>query len=609
MPGVLVTDTAAKVDKRLPVSVKLAYGLPNMAGSGLSIAIGIHINIFYSDTVLVPLGVIAIAIAAARSIDAITDPIMGWISDRTKTRWGRRRPWMFIAAPFGAVTIVCLFAPPAELSTQGAAAWFATTYTLLFLFATMYSVPHYGLGPELTDDYHERSSLFAWLEAASLVGILAASYVPLQLADEAVLGARDGFLVFALGFGGLLWIFYWVLCFRVKERPDYFLRKSNPLVPGVRRTLRNRPFRILLFSYLVGATTSGIPALLWPYFATYVLKLPLPQQGLLLAVVFISAFVSIPGWVRSTRRYGKKANYIMSRLLAAGGSFGLFFMGEGDAVPAAVVLALYGVAYGGFTMLGPSIQADVIDYDEFHTGRRREAQYGALWATMMKFTTLPGSAIPLGILATVGYQPNVVQTEVVLTTISVLYALAPAVTGILSIAIFLVFPISEQTHNSVLEGIQRHRKGQSAIDPITGALVGPPSEGGGDAGEEGSWFLDHFSKRELRRVKSAGTASLLWSTSIATLCSVVLMVVSAWFVVRGLDDMTTRPGVLEVLLILLAGVSLTSAIYHGIRVTAALKMFGVRSPGATDSEPLLPGPTPGPPIVGEEDTNRFQERR
>ena len=98
--------------EKLPMSIKLAYGMPNLAGAGMAIPIAIHMNIFYSDVVLVPLGYIALAVALARSFDAITDPLMGWISDRTNTRWGRRRPWMLLGAPLAAVAFVLLFSPP-----------------------------------------------------------------------------------------------------------------------------------------------------------------------------------------------------------------------------------------------------------------------------------------------------------------------------------------------------------------------------------------------------------------------------------------------------------------------------------------------------------------
>ena len=566
----LASSAAPTGGERLPLSIKLAYGLPNMAGAGLGIGVGLHINIYYSDSVLLPLGFIAAAIAAARSIDALTDPIMGWITDRTRTRWGRRIPWMFVAAPLAAITLVFLFTPPEGMDTRSAATWFAVSYVLLFLFITMYSIPHYGLGPELTSDYKERSSLFAWMEGASLLGIISASYIPLTLAKESVLGPRYGFMVFAIGFGALLWILYWVQCVRIKERPEFYRRESNPLIPGVRRTLRNRPFRILLISYLIGATTAGISGLLWPYFATYVLKLTGGQQGILLASIFVWGFASIPIWVWTTRRWGKKWNYICARLMGAASAFGMFFMREGDLFPAAFLLALAGLAFGGYTMLGPSIQADVIDYDELHTGKRREAQYGALWAIMIKFTMVPGAAIPLGIIASVGYQPNVEQTDTVILTIMLLYALAPSVAAVLSIGVFLLFPINERTHLAVLEGIERHKRGESAVDPLTGKLMAPPSEG--EIDENTGWFLDHFSRRELTRALAHGPETLRRSTTRAAAVSLAILVVAVWSALQGLGDMSVRPGFLTVIEIMTAGLALTALVYHSIRIGAARRM-------------------------------------
>ncbi len=170
--------TFAGVGEKLPIGVKLAYGMPNFAGAAMVIPIAIHMNLFYSDTILVPLGLIALAIAAARALDAITDPLMGWISDHTNTRWGRRIPWMFIGAPLCAVAFVALFNPPESLVGASAAPWFATTFMLYFLFHTVYVIPHYGLGPELTPDYKERSSLFAWMEGFTLLGTMCAAALP-----------------------------------------------------------------------------------------------------------------------------------------------------------------------------------------------------------------------------------------------------------------------------------------------------------------------------------------------------------------------------------------------------------------------------------------------
>jgi GPH family glycoside/pentoside/hexuronide:cation symporter len=105
----------------LPLSVRLAFGLPSFAGAAMAIPLAIHLTIFYSDVVLVPLGWIALAKAISRAFDAMTDAVMGWITDRTRSRWGRRRPYMALGAPAAAIAFVALFAPPEKL-TPGAAA-------------------------------------------------------------------------------------------------------------------------------------------------------------------------------------------------------------------------------------------------------------------------------------------------------------------------------------------------------------------------------------------------------------------------------------------------------------------------------------------------------
>ena len=99
----------------------------------------IHMPKFYADVVLVPLGYLAIAIAVARALDALSDPFVGWLSDRTHTRWGRRRPYMAIGAPLCAVAFWALFSPPAALSPHGAALWFGVTFILYFVFHTVYA--------------------------------------------------------------------------------------------------------------------------------------------------------------------------------------------------------------------------------------------------------------------------------------------------------------------------------------------------------------------------------------------------------------------------------------------------------------------------------------
>jgi GPH family glycoside/pentoside/hexuronide:cation symporter len=555
----------------LPLGIKLAYGMPNLAGAAMVIPIAIHMNIFYSDVVLLPLGYIALAVAMARAFDAITDPLMGWISDRTRTRWGRRRPWMFIGAPLCAVAFVLLFSPPEHLAGSPAAVWFTTAFLLYFLFHTVYSIPHYGLGPELTLDYRERSSLFAWMEGFTLLGMLCAAALPgLVLIPR--YGERPAYTFFAVLFGGLLIVLYWWQCYRIRERPEFYQREPNPLVPGIRRVLRSRPFRILLATYLAASVVMAIPGMMIPYFTTYVLQPEEPQRwiGILLLTYFATAFLALPAWLWAVRRWGKKPIFIVAGLMGVVASLSLFFQGQGDLAPTFWILVWAGASFGVRTFLGPSIQADVIDYDELYTGKRREAQYGSLWAIMVKFTIIPSAAIPLAILSSLGYQPNVEQSDSVEFAIRAIFGLGPATFGALSLLIFCWFPIDERIHRAILAGIERHRSGESAEDPLTGRTIAPPAGRGVD--EESGWFLDHFSQRELRRSLSRGASVLVRSAQRSALLSIAVCTLGICTVVQGLGDLSERPAFLMVLAVMVSGFALSAALYHLIRLRAAHRL-------------------------------------
>ncbi|MGH2897866.1 MAG: MFS transporter, partial [Solirubrobacteraceae bacterium] len=224
---------------RLSTWTKAIYGAPSFAGAAIAIPILIHMPKFYSDVVLVPVGWIAMAIAIARALDAITDPAIGWLSDRTESRLGRRRPWIALGAPICALALVALFSPPTSLTPSEAGAWFTATFALYFLFHAIYEIPYQGLGFELSPDYRERSGLFAWRMAFIILGTVVASIAPAVLAGAGVPDPRVQMHMIALAFGATLIVLYGLLIATVHERPDVGARAHNPLVPGVRRALRN----------------------------------------------------------------------------------------------------------------------------------------------------------------------------------------------------------------------------------------------------------------------------------------------------------------------------------------------------------------------------------
>jgi GPH family glycoside/pentoside/hexuronide:cation symporter len=553
---------------RLPLGIKLAYGAPNFAGAAMAIPIAIHLSIFYSDVILVPLGVIALAKAIGRAWDALTDPIMGWVSDHTRSRWGRRRPWMAIGAPGAALAFVAMFSPPESLDVAGAGLWLCATYIIYYLFQTVYAIPHYGLGPELTLDYRERSSLFGWEQGFSVLGTLVAAALPAIFAAR--LGARAGYFWFAVVFGVLLALLFWNLVWRVQERPDFAKRTSNPLVPGVRRVLRNRVFRLLLAVYLIGSVTGAIPGTLMPYFVTYVLKPENPTKwiGIFLFIYFGMGFLCLPAWVWLARRAGKKVAWLLSFISAFTGSIALFFVGEGDLWQVGVILGWAGSSFAARLFLGPAIQADVIDYDELYTGKRREAQYGALWSVMTKFMVIPSLTIPLAVLATLGYTPNVDQSPEVQFAIRAIFALAPACTALVAFCVACFYPISESIHRSIWAGIEAHKRGERAVDPLTGGTLAPPNDRGVD--ENTGWFLDHFSAGEMRRALADGPSSLLRDAILWFAASLAFCAVGIVYTVEAVRDLSQEPGLLPVAAIVVAGLAFSAAVFHLVRVRAAL---------------------------------------
>jgi glycoside/pentoside/hexuronide:cation symporter, GPH family len=552
----------------LSTAVKVLYAGPTFPLAAMAVPVFVYMGKFYADVVMVPLGHLALAIALARAFDALTDPLMGWISDRTRTRWGRRRPYIALGAPLLGLAFLALFSPPATLSTELATLWFAVCFLAYFFCHTVFSIPYNALGPELSLDYHERSSLFGWRESFALIGTIIAAVAPgvfvIWLGSEraafSAIGAFCAASLIVLGTSAAA---------RLRERPAFSQRTSNPLVPGVRRALRNRPFRILLASYVVGSVTAAIPGTLLPFFIEYVIQ---PERLVLwttlgIASHFVAALASIPFWIALSRRVGKRAAWLAAYAMAIVSLAAAFFLGKGDIAPGLVVFGWAGVAFGGQLLLTPSIQADVIDYDELLTGKRREAQYGALWTLFPKLVAIPGAAIPLAVLAGLGYEPKVEQSEEVIFALRALLGLVPAAFASLALLIAWRFPITEPVHRAIQGGIDRHARGEAAADPLTGRVVLPP--GGGPVDENTGWLLDHFSPRELARAARHGPRRLRFDALRAAAGSLLACALAVAVALRSIGEPGSEPGALAVVAIAFAGVMLAGTAFHGIRTRVA----------------------------------------
>lgn len=378
---------------------------------------------------------------------------------------------------------------------------------------------------------------------------------------------------FMAGLYAVLYVLlYGWLLIRVPERKEYIHRESNPLIPGVRRSLRNRPFRILLISGIVGAIPAAIPAILMPYYVRYVLQPadPMLWVGGFLVLYLGSGMLFVPLWMAVAKRIGKLKTFIVSGVIGIIGSVFYFFAGPGDFFYAGCFYFMTGTISMAGTFLIPAMAADVIDYDELRTGKRREAQYTSFWAIIPKFVAIPGSAIPLAILAVVGYVPEAAQSVEVLFWIRFMYSLFPASFYVVALVIISRFPLSEAIHVKIRDGIDALARGESATDPLTGNSIAPHGEG--RVSEDDGWFLDHFTPGELRRAIAGGTGRIMTSVIIAAVASLLVCVGAGTLALAGMTNPEARPPLTTVLAIVIAGLAFTFFVFHCLRVGPARRM-------------------------------------
>jgi len=459
-----------RLDDRRALSLRviLSYGIGQLGLSMMGLAVYVHLAKFYTDVALLPASLVGLAVMLGRVGDAFLDPAMGFVSDRTRTRWGRRRPYLLISAvPAGAV-FYCLWAPPIGLSTAALFAYFTVAYLLLFVFWTVGTIPYHSWGAEISLDYHERTRLVAVRELFSVSGIVLGTLGP-PIALHVYGNAHAAFAAMAMLFAVLGAVTILIPVFTIGERAEFQGREPMRPWQGLQTTLRNRSFRTLLATYFCTSVAGAVPAPLIPYMTDYVLRTPTLLPAYILTYLLLG-IVSLPLWVQLSHRVGKKDAWSISLVIAVLVSAAMFFLDAGRSRLFFVLLACGGLSLGGSLALPASMQADVIDEDELDTGQRREGAYFGLWAFATKAAAAVTLFVALQILAAVGYIPNVEQTPRVLLTMRLLYSVFPAACYGAALMMFQAYPITEAVHHDIQNRIAARgaRHGGAAVAESAG---------------------------------------------------------------------------------------------------------------------------------------------
>ncbi len=436
---------------RLPLGVIWSFTGSRVAFSIMGVMFGVYLMKYATDVLLIAPATMGILLAAARLWDAFTDPLVGYLSDRTRSRYGRRRVWLYASALPVAIGVVMVWAPPESLSGAGLVLWMVVALLVYETASTAYAIPHGALGMELTPHYHERTRLFGYAHMIGFIGsVLGMGTLQLMtMAEDKRTFAFDLSLV-----AGVVVLVAIVVTTRfLPERAEYQGRGNDSVLRAVTDVFRNGHARLLLIVFAI--ETYGIASImtLTPYLVTYVF----PMEAKLVLVMMTYALPQVlftPFWMWLARRVGKQRAWT-GALLCSAVPFVCFFLLQEAGITFWILTFLCGFLAGCGAVVQPAIQADVIDYDELTTGDRKEGAYLAVWNLVRKCSASLCALITGLVLQFADFEPNMVQSEETVHAIRAVFGLLPAACYLIGGLLFSRFTFNELEHRAAREAIDR----------------------------------------------------------------------------------------------------------------------------------------------------------
>jgi len=432
-------------EERIPTRQILVYSAPVLGVFFANALISFYFMKFATDILLLAPAAAGAILLLGRVWDAVTDPLVGHWSDRTRSRLGRRRPWFLASAlPLG-LSVIALWSPPETLVGRALTLWLAVAFLVYLTFYTTFRVPHMALGAELTRGYHDRTRVFGIMQIVESLGILLAAG-GLAVIENAALPRAAAALV-SRGIAVMIVVLVLWTTFRLRERSEFQGRGQAGSLRAFGDVLRNPHARLLVAIFFLEQLGFASLVSLLPYISDYVLLTP-GRTFLYLMGAIVALVASIPAWIVLSRRFGKQRVWIFSTGVKIAAFAGLFFVYAGDVAALALVCIAFGTMSGAGAVVGPSLKADVIDWDEGESGERKEGAYFAAWNFVQKAAAgVAGWLIGL-VLSLSGFEPNVAQSDSALLGIRMLAAPWPMLLHVLAFVLVWRFGLDETAHRA-----------------------------------------------------------------------------------------------------------------------------------------------------------------
>jgi glycoside/pentoside/hexuronide:cation symporter, GPH family len=424
---------------------KLMYGVGDAGINLADTMVGLLFAIFLTDVVGIRPGLAALVIFIGRTSDYINDPIIGYLSDRTRSRWGRRRPFiLFGMLPFALAYMLLWWIPPFATQT-GLAIYYGVAFVLYDTLATILYMPYFALTPELTSDYDERTSLTTYRMIFSTIGAMVAFVVPLAIIGT--MNAESAGRILTVGAGvALLSILPMIaVFFGTREKAEYQEQKQPAIKESVLAAVKNKPFLYAAGVFLLGLTALDITQATLLYFLKYHMRLE-ENYDLVFGLLFVAALVSFPFWNWVASRWDKKKAVIVGMLFLSIAITGMGIMRVEWGLPIVLVFSvLIGIGLGAVQVLTWAMIPDAVEWDEYQTGQRHEGMFYSLVQTLRKVGSSLSLPFVLLMLEWTGYVANApVQPHNTILGIQALIGPIPAVILLVGIFIASRYPLDRK---------------------------------------------------------------------------------------------------------------------------------------------------------------------
>ncbi|MDD3218747.1 MAG: MFS transporter [Lachnospiraceae bacterium] len=448
-------DTNIKV----PFISKLAYGMGDVGCNFSWMFVGNFLMIFYTDVFGIGMGAVAALMLFSRFWDAINDPIVGGLTDRTKSRWGRYRPWLLIAAPLTGVVLMISFWAHPDWSYTGKIVYMCITYCVLVFGYTCVNIPYGTLCGAMTQNIEERAQINTFRSVSAMIAIGVINIITLPLISFLGQGSdKRGYLLVAVIYG-IIFAACHIFCFaKTKEVVTIPEKEKIPMKTQIAAVVQNRPYLLaLLGQFLFGLTLYGRNADALYYFkyvegsdalfTTYSMVIIIPS------IIGAATFPMIFKW---TNNKGRAAS-----ILAMGTGICMLalylFSPVKTPIPFYICSGLTQFFFSGFNTAIYAIIPDCVEYGEWKTGVRNDGFQYAFISLGNKIGMAIGTAVLAAVLGGAGYVANVEQNQTVLAIMKHAFTTIPGVLWVVTAVVLFFYRLNKKSYNKIVAEINERK--------------------------------------------------------------------------------------------------------------------------------------------------------